>query len=227
MRRLVIGDIHGCSKTFEALLDKLALSVSDTLYLLGDYIDRGPCSSGVLDILLKLIQTGYNVVALRGNHEENMLAANREYDVETLAFYARRFKSDDLLQNGRLNPVYEDFMNQMPYYVKLPDFFLVHAGIDFSKPNFLDDTVSLLELRNMSYDAIKAGNRKVVFGHQPTNLINIQQAIWNNAPLLPLDNGCVYNKPHKIYDYKQLGALACLNLDSMDLTIIKNTDSVN
>lgn len=227
MRRLVIGDIHGCSKTFEALLDKLALSVSDTLYLLGDFIDRGPNSSGVLDIVLNLLKDGYNVVALRGNHEENMLAANREYDVETLAFYARRFKSDDLLQNGRLNPVYEEFMNQMPYYVKLPDFFLVHAGIDFSKPNFLDDTVSLLELRNMLYDAIKAGNRKVVFGHQPTNLIKIQQAIHNNAPLLPIDNGCVYNVPHKIYDYKQLGALACLNLDNMNLTIIKNIDSVN
>jgi serine/threonine protein phosphatase 1 len=47
--RYAIADIHGCCKTFHALIEKLQLKESDDLYLLGDYIDRGPDSKGVLE----------------------------------------------------------------------------------------------------------------------------------------------------------------------------------
>jgi serine/threonine protein phosphatase 1 len=47
-RTFVVGDVHGCSKTFNRLLDVIGLEPTDTLYLLGDYIDRGPDSRGVI-----------------------------------------------------------------------------------------------------------------------------------------------------------------------------------
>ena len=55
-RNLVIGDIHGCLKTFHKLIfDLLKIKKSDFVYLLGDYIDRGPNSKGVVDTILDLI----------------------------------------------------------------------------------------------------------------------------------------------------------------------------
>ena len=54
MTRYAIGDIHGGSKTFRALLDTLNLKHNDRLYLLGDYVDRGNDSKGVLDLILQL-----------------------------------------------------------------------------------------------------------------------------------------------------------------------------
>jgi serine/threonine protein phosphatase 1 len=67
--RYVIGDIHGGSGTFSALLDQLNLQYDDRIYLLGDYIDRGPDSKGVLDIILPADGDGYDVRHILGNHE--------------------------------------------------------------------------------------------------------------------------------------------------------------
>ena len=71
--KYVISDIHGCIRTFEALLKMLHFSISDELYLLGDYIDRGPDSKSVLDLILSMRNKGYKIAALRGNHEELLL----------------------------------------------------------------------------------------------------------------------------------------------------------
>lgn len=64
----MIGDIHGCSKALKSLLDTLAPTASDLLIFLGDYVDRGPDSKGVIEILLDLRQTCQTVFLL-GNHE--------------------------------------------------------------------------------------------------------------------------------------------------------------
>jgi serine/threonine protein phosphatase 1 len=74
MRTLAIGDIHGCSRALRALLDALQPAADDWVITLGDYVDRGPDSYGVLEQLLALHRTG-RLVALRGNHEEMMLRA--------------------------------------------------------------------------------------------------------------------------------------------------------
>src|SRR5450631_145864 len=75
-RRFVIGDIHGCQTTLQAMVEEaLQLKETDTLYLLGDYIDRGPDSKGVLDYIMQMRESGYDVQALKGNHEELMLNA--------------------------------------------------------------------------------------------------------------------------------------------------------
>ena len=224
-RRLVIPDIHGCAKTFKALVEKISLTKNDTLFLLGDYIDRGPDNCGVIDFIIQLQENGYDIHPIRGNHEQEIIEASEEYDTPTFKFYVRRFKSLDLLNSeGKIKKSYFDFMNNLPYYYDLPDYYLVHGGINFEKNDPFEDKRQLLVLRRQAYNSEKAGNRRIVFGHQPTYLEDIRLAIENKAPLIPLDNGCVYTKAHKIYDYNRLGNLVCFNLDSFELTLQKNID---
>jgi serine/threonine protein phosphatase 1 len=59
MTSYAIGDIHGGAITFWVLLDRLNLRLDDQLYLLGDYIDRGPDSMGVLDTIKGMICARY------------------------------------------------------------------------------------------------------------------------------------------------------------------------
>ena len=72
MNKFAISDIHGCAKNFKALLDRISLSLGDELYLLGDYIDRGPDSKGVIDHVWQLQKTGHTVHCLCGNHEQRL-----------------------------------------------------------------------------------------------------------------------------------------------------------
>lgn len=73
-RVLAIGDIHGCSRAFDRLLESVAPGADDQLIALGDYVDRGPDSAGVLERLIRLYQAG-ELIALRGNHEIMLLDA--------------------------------------------------------------------------------------------------------------------------------------------------------
>ncbi len=74
MRQFAIGDIHGCLSALQALDRELAFGEGDTVVALGDYVDRGPDSRGVIDFLLGLGKR-CRLVALRGNHEVMMLRA--------------------------------------------------------------------------------------------------------------------------------------------------------
>jgi serine/threonine protein phosphatase 1 len=76
MRTLAVGDIHGCSAALDALLAVVQPTPADLLVFLGDYVDRGPDSRGVIDRLIALKQT-HRVVCLRGNHELMMVEARR------------------------------------------------------------------------------------------------------------------------------------------------------
>jgi serine/threonine protein phosphatase 1 len=73
-RTLAIGDVHGCLTALDTLLGFVQPRPDDQLVLLGDYIDRGPDSKGVLDRLIGL-KRSRDVVCLRGNHEIMMLGA--------------------------------------------------------------------------------------------------------------------------------------------------------
>lgn len=71
-RLIAIGDIHGCSVALHALLEAMKPEPNDIVVTLGDYVDRGPDSSGVVDQLIDL-GTRTQLIALKGNHEEMML----------------------------------------------------------------------------------------------------------------------------------------------------------
>lgn len=82
MRILAIGDIHGCSIALRTLLDAVKPGSDDVLITLGDYVDRGPDSKGVLDTLLELEKTT-QLKPLLGNHEILFIDAMAEQlDVE-------------------------------------------------------------------------------------------------------------------------------------------------
>jgi serine/threonine protein phosphatase 1 len=72
-RIIAIGDVHGCSAALAALLRAIDPTALDTLVFLGDYIDRGPDSQGVLGQVIALAQR-CSVVPLLGKHEEMLLA---------------------------------------------------------------------------------------------------------------------------------------------------------
>jgi len=72
-RIIAIGDIHGCSTALATLIEAIQPTELDTLVFLGDYIDRGPDSKGVLDQIIALPQR-CTVVPLMGNHEEMLQA---------------------------------------------------------------------------------------------------------------------------------------------------------
>jgi serine/threonine protein phosphatase 1 len=79
-RTIAIGDVHGCRLALAALLDAINPTAEDTLVTLGDYIDRGPDSRGVLDLLIALERRS-RLVPLLGNHEEMLLAARTSLDI--------------------------------------------------------------------------------------------------------------------------------------------------
>ena len=76
-RTIAIGDIHGCRDALAALLDVVQPDPEDTLITLGDHIDRGPDSRGVLDLLVGLAPH-CRLVPLLGDHEEMLAHALRD-----------------------------------------------------------------------------------------------------------------------------------------------------
>ena len=228
-RRLVISDIHGCSKTLLALLKKIKLTKEDDLYFLGDYIDRGPDSSGVLDIITDLKKEGYKIFPLLGNHEQQALKAESDYDKKSFYFYMSRInKSDDLLNKKRkIKKKYRKFMLGLPLYYELDDFFIVHAGFDFRKDKPFEDQDSILNIRSFKYDKEKAKGKTIIFGHDPTDYDKILKKIKKRKKKIPLDNGCVYNKAHRIYDFHKLRKLCCFNLDTYELICQENIEINN
>src|SRR6185369_17673450 len=73
-RIIAVGDVHGCSAALASLVRAIDPTPLDTLVFLGDYIDRGPDSRGVLEQVIALAER-CTVVPLLGNHEEMLLAA--------------------------------------------------------------------------------------------------------------------------------------------------------
>ncbi|MEO8616884.1 MAG: metallophosphoesterase family protein [Luteolibacter sp.] len=77
MRQFAIGDIHGCLTALQVLAHELAFGDGDTVVTLGDYVDSGPDSRGVVEFLLDL-RKRCQLVTLRGNHEIMMLRARED-----------------------------------------------------------------------------------------------------------------------------------------------------
>ncbi len=82
----------------------------------------------------------------------------------------------------------------------------------------------MLWKRKFDYDNKILKGKIVIHGHQPINLEEIKKSIYNNKNIIGLDNGVNYIKKHKIYDYKKMGNLCALNLDTFELIIQKNIE---
>jgi len=123
MPRYAITDIHGCAKTFKKMLAELNFSQKDKLYLLGDYIDRGPDSKGVLDHILDLQSSGYEVHCLKGNHEEKILLSR--HDINQSRNWLTWGGKETLESFGvdKINDIdnkYLEWMEALPNIIELP-----------------------------------------------------------------------------------------------------------
>ena len=219
-RRFVIPDIHGCALTLDRLLRQvIRLTRRDELYLLGDYIDRGPRSKEVLEILMALAMKGYRVYPLRGNHEEMLLGSCRDRDQFRL--WTMNGGRQTLASFGVEDPCeipiqYRRFLADLPYYRVIEGFVLVHASLNFSLPDPFIDRLAMLWDRSLDVRPELIGGRKVIGGHTPMTREELRRML--DTDRIVLDNGCVY------VERSGMGNLVALELDSMTLHFQENID---
>jgi serine/threonine protein phosphatase 1 len=201
--------------------DVLQLDPSDSLFLMGDYIDRGQDSKGVLDYLIQLSEAGYNILPLLGNHEEMLLNAATDPAAHSLWYGNGGWQT--MREFGVATPEeipqrYIDFLASLSSMYLLDDYVLVHAGLDFSKdvPLFESASQALLWSRDYKADPVKLDGRILVTGHSKTPLFEIKKSLTSNH--MRLDNGC-YCKREIGY-----GALVCLDLDTRELFVQENVE---
>ena len=222
--RYATTDLHGCLHTFRYLVEEqLCLSRHDELYVLGDYVNKGPDSKGVLDYLMQLQASGYQVRCLRGNHEQEMLDAARNR--WRLAWLGRLNRQATLHSFGvhraaAIPGVYLDWLEALPYEIELPDFVLVHAGYNFALPpaEMRQDYQTMLNTKKYVFDAARLSGKRLLHGHVPTPTAKVRKLVAAHAEAVGLDTGCVYR--HN----PELRHLAALNLDTWELTLVENRE---
>lgn len=232
----VIPDIHGNAKTLKALVGDLIRPMrSDHLYFLGDYIDRGPDSRGVVDYIISLQNDGYNIRTLKGNHEDFLL---KVYDNETVQknfigiTYRNKLKKEwykyggrETLQSFGVSDVHQvpehyiEWFRNLELYISLDSFLLVHAGLNFGIDDPFTDTYAMLWAKDFKVIPEKIENKKIIHGHVPVSLEFIDlQRTTNGFGFIDLDNG-VY------MDGKEgFGNLVALELTSMEMKVQPNID---
>lgn len=219
--RYVISDLHGNYNLFVKLLKEIQFSKNDTMFIIGDVIDKGNDVSKLLNLLFN--QLSNNVVILLGNHElelnnyvKTLIKSNA--DDETIIDKCKKFLNIDSINFEDI----ENLMNLQTYYEE-DEFILVHAGIpcdENGKLKKLKDT-SIEELmydkRFKEKDFIPKDSKCVIFGHTPTFYINgqkgkiIKYQKLNTTGNKPSD----YYKIHIDTGNYLTGILGCLRLDDM------------
>jgi serine/threonine protein phosphatase 1 len=207
-RLFAIGDIHGCADELARLLDAIPAGAGDTVAFVGDYIDRGPDSHGVIEHLLAWRQrTAARSVFLKGNHEDMALdflgrggqwgevwlrnggvAALRSYGIDPHAPRA------DVAR--QMPPSHLEFLSALETSVAWGEYRIVHAGVRPGVAWEAQKTEDLLWIREEFLDHPHDLGVAIVFGHTP------HRRVVNGLPYkIGIDTGCVYG-----------GALTCLVL---------------
>ncbi len=235
-RVYVIGDIHGRLDLLERLhqsilddaQDAFASRLAVTLIYLGDYIDRGPASKGVIDCLVGDWPDGIDPVFLRGNHEATLLTFLQDASVlnawrnfggvETLHSYG--VDVGVLREDGGMAKIQQEFKARLPadhlqFYQMLQttatigDYFFVHAGVrpGISLEQQKDD--DLLWIRDEFLDSNRFHGKIIVHGHSPVE----QAEIWPNR--INIDTGAYLT-----------GKLVCLVLEEGEKRYIESCKDI-
>lgn len=221
MKTFVIGDIHGCGNTFNALIEKLSLRKEDRLILLGDYINKGPRSKGVLDLLIHLSLQGYDIVAIRGNHDQKLIdvvkgnVADRWKTDPNLIPTIKSFNVDSPFN---IPDDYLEFLASTPFFIETENYYFVHAGFNFHTKDPLMDKPAMLNIKGYSVDRVRLKGKRIIYGHIPRPISKIVEDITNLPDKIGLDSGCVY------YKTQDMGELLALEINSMEIFRQKNID---
>lgn len=199
-----IGDIHGCADLLAKLLKKInPLTPDDTLIFIGDYIDRGTNSKGVIDIILQLRAEHDRVITLMGNHELMLLDAIRGYGkieylsmggAATLKSYGIPPESINDL-SALLPPSHFAFLQNLLPYWEDEEYIYVHAGLQPGVHLTQQSPEWLYWSRDAFINSTYDFGKKVIYGHTPHDKPQI------NANKIGIDTGAVYG-----------GKLTCLVL---------------
>jgi serine/threonine protein phosphatase 1 len=179
-RLFAVGDIHGNINEIKILVDFLktekGLDSQDCLVFIGDYIDRGPASRQVIDLMLTLKAALPKTVFLKGNHEDMLLGflgqGGNGGDVYLSNGGAAFFDSYGIAPFGSISqillefpPSHLDFVKGLEYGVVIDNFVFVHAGIDPERGLDDQDAEDLLWIRKPFINSGHAIGKTVVFGH--------------------------------------------------------------
>lgn len=189
---IAIGDIHGCSQTLMRLVEQLPLGDNPTLVFIGDYIDRGPDSKGVIDFLLDL-KLRYPCVFLRGNHEQMMLDALNGVQ-ERMWLRSGGFQTLESYQAEKgefyVPQAHFDFVFDTQLYLDTPKHFFVHGGIYPHLSVAANLNESDLEFMMWERSHLSAKNKwekTVICGHTPQ-----ENGVLKRKNLFCIDTGCVF-----------------------------------
>jgi len=136
-RIIAIGDIHGCSAALTAVMAAVDPGPADTIVTLGDYVDRGPDSRGVLDQLVVLAPR-CRLVPILGNHDEmvlDILDGHRYLLADWLAFGGdATLASYECMLPEDIPPEHIAFLRDCRSWYESDRHIFVHAGYDARKP---------------------------------------------------------------------------------------------
>jgi serine/threonine protein phosphatase 1 len=212
----VIGDIHGCSKTLTELLKIMEpIHADDTIIFIGDYIDRGPDSKGVVDIVLDLRKRHNRVITLMGNHEFMFINALKGIDIEG---FLRSGGEDTFKSYGIPVDTFQDLHKKIPQehlvffqelllYWEDQEHIYVHAGLKPGMHLTQQSMDWLLWARDEFIDLTYDFGKKVIYGHTPYD----KPKIDDNK--IGVDTGAVYD-----------GCLTCLILPDIKFISTEKID---
>ncbi|MCF7805712.1 MAG: metallophosphoesterase [Candidatus Marinimicrobia bacterium] len=189
-RTVVVGDVHGCIDELRGLIEKISPSPDDRLIFVGDLINKGPDSLGVLKYVQEM---GAEVIL--GNHELAFIEYMDGNYRETSGF--REVKR----QLGTEHTHWVDWMRNLPLYIETKDALIVHAGIPPGKHPSQVSPEILTNIRtwdgygedlqnpdNPAWYELHESEKLVVFGHWA------RQGLLVRVGVIGLDSGCVYGK---------------------------------
>jgi len=203
----VVGDIHGRLDKLENLMAVIHPDRGkDTLIFLGDYIDRGPDSRGVVDFVLDLQKTYPRMACLVGNHEEMLLDYIRDQGNRELYFLnggRATLKSygldpDEPVRENDFPQAHMRFFRSLLPYYETVDHVFVHAGLRPGVPLEKQDRADLLWIRGDFIFGSFTFEKTVVFGHTPF------RQPFEDSRRIGIDTGAVFGGP-----------LTCLELPAM------------
>lgn len=198
-----IGDIHGCKSELELLIQKLKLTPIDEVYAVGDLVNKGPDSNGVVDLIRK-----NNIKAVMGNHD---LIIREIYNYEkfgNIPQFKIKKKHQELYES--LSAENKAFIAQLPFYIIIEEIktIVVHAGI---KPGtnlnaHTDEEITCLRIVDpvtkefvrrdqfgLPWYFYYESDYKVIYGH------NASQGITINKNTIGIDTGCLYGNELTAY----------------------------
>ena len=212
-RIIAVGDLHGHCTPLKRLLEKIDLSKEDLLIFIGDYIDRGPESSKVVDTLLELRSKWHNLIFLKGNHEDMLLGSIGHpacvNDLNTWLYNGggwtlksygmgidkmrelgstRRSEEGQKLVISHIPESHINFFLDLKLYIETENFFFCHGGINpaSSIEQGRRNAFDLLWMRDHIYAENLAWEKTVVCGHTPLHDMLIRER------LICIDTGLFY-----------------------------------